>query len=227
MIKNKKIVSTLAIMLILSTVVIASSRIANIKVVYDNIKIVVDGKEVHFGSDSEGKKIEPFIYNGTTYLPVRAVGEAVGKEVSWDQSSKTVFLGGQPNNTAVENSKENYLIDELRFISEDGVNPYDSEESNKGLEFFLGNRKIANVSYNLEGKYKRITALPTVYYSTSNTISVKFIGDGSLLKEYIIQKDEMGESIDVDVTGIKHLMIQVERDEDSNGRLRLVALKIK
>ncbi len=39
---------------------------------------------------------EPFIYNGTTYLPVRAVGEAVGKEVAWDNDTKTVTLTTPP-----------------------------------------------------------------------------------------------------------------------------------
>ena len=41
--------------------------------------------------------VEPFIYNGTTYLPVRAVGDAIGKQVTWDGGSKTVYLGEAPN----------------------------------------------------------------------------------------------------------------------------------
>lgn len=66
----------------------AYAKVANIDipVMFNNIKIVVDGKELKTDK-------EPFIYEGTTYLPVRAVGEAVGKNVTWDAASKTVILG--------------------------------------------------------------------------------------------------------------------------------------
>lgn len=66
----------------------AYAKVANmdIPVMFNNIKIVVDGKELKTDK-------EPFIYEGTTYLPVRAVGEAVGKNVTWDAVSKTVILG--------------------------------------------------------------------------------------------------------------------------------------
>lgn len=64
----------------------------NIPVSYNNIKIVVDGKELKTDK-------EPFIYEGTTYLPVRAVAEAVGKNVSWDGTTNTVTLGSGAANT--------------------------------------------------------------------------------------------------------------------------------
>jgi len=59
---------------------------------FNNIKIVVDGKEF-IPMDANGNSIEPFIVNGTTYLPVRAVAGAVGKEVYWDGPNYTVYLG--------------------------------------------------------------------------------------------------------------------------------------
>lgn len=69
-------------------VALAKTGATNILVQYSNIKVVVDGKEL-----STSK--EPFIYDGTTYLPLRAVAEAVGKEVSWDNAAKVAYLGGK------------------------------------------------------------------------------------------------------------------------------------
>ena len=60
-----------------------------ISAAFRDIKIIVDGKQL-------STPAEPFIYNGTTYLPVRAVGEAVGKEVDWDNDTKTVTLTTPP-----------------------------------------------------------------------------------------------------------------------------------
>lgn len=74
--------------LVVGTVPTAFAKVSNVSipVSYNNIKIVVDGKQLQTDK-------EPFIYEGTTYLPVRAVGEAVGKTVSWDGSTNTVTLG--------------------------------------------------------------------------------------------------------------------------------------
>lgn len=43
--------------------------------------------------DASGAPVEPFLYNGTTYLPVRAAADAMGVDISWDQETYTVYLG--------------------------------------------------------------------------------------------------------------------------------------
>ena len=59
---------------------------------YSDIKICVNGEYIT-PTDSNGDEVEPFIVNGTTYLPVRAVGNALDMDVDWDNDTKTVFLG--------------------------------------------------------------------------------------------------------------------------------------
>jgi len=63
-----------------------------IDAVYNNIKIVVDDVLIE-PKDANGMAVEPFISGGTTYLPVRAVGAAFGKDVQWDGETNTVYLG--------------------------------------------------------------------------------------------------------------------------------------
>ena len=73
---------------------LASGGVAKqLKVYYNNIKVVVDGSPASLGTDSSGKDNEAFIYNGTTYLPIRAVSEALGKDVSWDGKTSPVYVG--------------------------------------------------------------------------------------------------------------------------------------
>lgn len=83
-----------------------------IEVDYLDIKLVVNGKEVT-PKDVNGNVVEPFAYQGTTYLPVRAVGEALGKTVRWDGETKTVHLGELPQGTYLVDvckaAKENYI----------------------------------------------------------------------------------------------------------------------
>lgn len=97
---GKSIVKRLTALALCAAVTCGTALAANtvyrtITVAYSGIKLVVDGVEIT-PRDSDGTVVEPFIYNGTTYLPVRAVGNAVGKQVSWDGESKTVYLGEAP-----------------------------------------------------------------------------------------------------------------------------------
>lgn len=43
-------------------------------------------------TDATGNKVEAMVVNGTTYLPVRALGEATGTTVHWDGATNTVNL---------------------------------------------------------------------------------------------------------------------------------------
>ena len=73
----------------------ASDIYKNISVLYNDIKIVIDGKQ-YIPKDAYGKTVEPFIYEGTTYLPVRAVAQAFDKEVLWDDKTFTVSINSKP-----------------------------------------------------------------------------------------------------------------------------------
>lgn len=63
-------------------------------VVKPGVTVVVDGEEQQF-LDANGKEIYPIIYNGSTYLPLRAIGNLMGKQVGWSGELSTVFLGEQ------------------------------------------------------------------------------------------------------------------------------------
>ncbi len=95
---NKKlfniiIASASAASMFFSTAAIAKNAQETVTTVYNNIKIVVDGKGIT-PKDVNGNVVDPFIIDGTTYLPVRALAGALGKNVDWDASANTVIIGG-------------------------------------------------------------------------------------------------------------------------------------
>lgn len=81
-----------------SGIAIAKTGTENLEAWYANIQIMINGNHIE-PKDANGNRVEPFIVNGTTYLPVRAVGEALGKEVTWDSETNTVYLNDQPTAT--------------------------------------------------------------------------------------------------------------------------------
>lgn len=56
-----------------------------------DITIKVDGATQTI-TDSNGNETAPIIYNGTTYLPVKSIGQILGQSVTWDGQTNTVNI---------------------------------------------------------------------------------------------------------------------------------------
>ena len=59
--------------------------------VEDGIGITLNGAKFT-PRDADGKQVSAFLYNGTTYVPVRAISEAMGMDVSFNSATRTVVL---------------------------------------------------------------------------------------------------------------------------------------
>ena len=58
---------------------------------YRNISVSLDGKKLDL-REAKGNAVEPFMFEGTNYLPVRALAESLGLNVAWDGATSTVVL---------------------------------------------------------------------------------------------------------------------------------------
>lgn len=89
--KQFKVLLALVCVLALAGTAAASSVITTriLQAQYMGIQIKVDGQTVT-PKDVNGQIVEPFMVDGTTYLPVRALGEALGKNITWDGKTNTV-----------------------------------------------------------------------------------------------------------------------------------------
>lgn len=216
---KRKIILALALMLVFSTVVFAARKV-NITVTYDNVKVVVDGRQIQFGKDSKGKQIEPFIYNGTTYLPLRAVAEAVGKEVQWDANTKTAFLGDGVVNTgevnvALTETIKPFSKKRIDVIAKNGDRKkftLGGKEYNNGLLFKSNYDGEGHANFNLEGKYTSLTGLLGADQEGA-IVKVDFIGDGNLLQSYDIVSGQLPVNVNLNVTGVRLLEIRIERND--------------
>ncbi len=98
----------MTVLVILSTTVFAESISKMISVAYRDIQIVVDGDLIE-PQDVNGNAVEPFIYNGSTYLPVRAVSEALGKEVEWIGETSSVYIGTPPTQEIIVSTAQEFV----------------------------------------------------------------------------------------------------------------------
>ena len=81
--KCKKVICmVLVLAAVLATTAFATVGSRTAELFYNNIKVMINGKEVT-PTDANGNAVEPFIIEGTTYLPVRGVASALGMNVGW------------------------------------------------------------------------------------------------------------------------------------------------
>lgn len=176
--------------------------VRNIQAVFKNIKICVDGVEMT-PRDAAGKEVEPFIYNGTTYLPVKAVGEAVGKEVSYDGNTNTVYLGKSGQVKYLGQQVKMYQGNDARECTVTmGGNNYTN-----GLSIF----HKGNAYYNLNGLYNSISGVYGMADGKENYKGVlNFYGDGRLLKSITVEGSHLPKNFAVDVSGVAQLKIEID-----------------
>ncbi|NLT96308.1 MAG: DUF4163 domain-containing protein [Clostridia bacterium] len=71
----------------------------SIQVVMNSVNLVVDGQTI---------VSQNILYNDTTYVPVRAVAESLGKEVKWDAETNTVEIGDKEKDFVEKNGIKIY-----------------------------------------------------------------------------------------------------------------------
>lgn len=109
----------LTTLLLVSTICMAGATVTNIQktLEYKDIQVSLDGKKLDL-KDAKGNAVEPFMLDGTNYLPVRALSEALGLDVSWDGSTNTVVL-----KTAEAEQEETSATEKLLY-DQDNVKIY-------------------------------------------------------------------------------------------------------
>jgi hypothetical protein len=187
--------------------VFAYNGTKNISATFKNIKIYVDGSELT-PRDSNGNVLEPFIYNGSTYLPVRAVGEAVGKNVSYDSNNNSVYIGNDVESKSLVGTQldpyqiETGDIEDVKM----GGKVYRNAVS---LMTYEGSQRAY---YNLNGQYTSISGLYGYEDGdrSSSQATICFYGDGKLIKEITVYGGQLPKNFNLNVTGVSQFVIETQ-----------------
>lgn len=221
---------TLVTVLTLGTILPSSAAtMKEIKVAMGGIKIYVDGN-LKKPTDVNGNVVEPMIYDGTTYLPVRALtGMLTDKEVAWDQESQTVYIGQRP-----DVGVKSVPIDELEAYdtySNGAVGAISSLYTGKDAQFtVLGDTYSPFNRMSLRGGGYRVYKLDSNYDSIHGKFIIPFdnlgstaestlqfynvdqYGEETLIKEYSAKAGDAAIDVDVNLQGCNFLKIKGKGD---------------
>lgn len=169
--------------------------------------------------DQSGNNITALTYNSTTYLPVRAVGEAFDVAVSWDNESQTVELGATESVTSIVDvtlSTDSYAVDKTvdkQYTVQNGVN-YE-----KGFLFNDINSAEKDITLGVNSQYQH-ASLKAFNLDTEDSITV-FIRDKDkdiVLKQQVISPSQKEADIDFDLGGVNNLEIAIEGGIGGSGK---------
>ena len=176
--------------------------------VYTGVNIYVDDTKLN-PKDANGNPVEAFIYNGTTYLPVRAVGEAVGKTVQWEGKTSSVYIGKHTSD------KPAVWLENLDYFDSDGYKHLTTKREMKDnlgntYEHSLYSYDDSYTVYRLNGQYSAISGIffkTYDYRSNDRTASLKIYGDNELLYSASVTAGVDPVEFYVDLTGVLELKI--------------------
>lgn len=197
-----------------------ASNSAKIEVIYDNLKYMVDGIQ-KVPSTGQG-----FIYQGTTYVPLRFAAEATGKEITWDGKNKTIWIGQKEDSFS-------YLSD-ITYARMDGksTNYLDMNQNydrnkitiagtqfQKGINTYLDAfGQTLSVDYNLNGKYKKFTGFLGIDDTTKNyskSVTITFMGDDKEIIHFSVKGGDTPLPVNIDLSGVLKLRILFETENTS------------
>jgi len=214
---------------ILTTTVAYAQDSTQIEVYFNDLKYMIDGVQK--------KPIvnQGFIHSGTTYVPLRFISEALGKEVSWDGETNTIWVGKKLGKTLLLSAMDYARVDGAAkndYLTFDKWNGKDETKHRYGSEFTISGISYSHglgiylgefsdgwgsVDYNLQGNYKQIYGYLGVddFYRNSDAAGiVRIYGDGKeIYTSPTLKGGDEPLRIDVSLAGVLKLRIKFESNK--------------
>ena len=191
-----------------------------IDVTMAGVKVYWDGVEKTL-LDADHNKVEPIIYEGTTYVPLRAMSNLMGKTVDWDQSTLSVYVGGKPvgATTPLDKLDKSKINREETSIDTGTDARFRLKDEIIQCSNLLGGGFQYDSDYNiyvLNCNYSRLVGkavMPYIEVGSSDECDLIFYSvenDGTEheIKRYELKQTQAPVDVDVDLTGVTNLKIK-------------------
>jgi hypothetical protein len=184
-------------------------------VLSSSIKLKLNGKDWTPQNPVTGDYYKPIIYNGISYLPVKAVvEEAAGMPVEYESATRTIWIGGRNevlniNDTAHYEDYYGTILttDTGKLATPETIYRWGvTNDKDMSLQYFTFYLKP-------EGKYRKFRA--SFYLDGSSKADLvmnirKDNLDGQVIKSLTLKPGETIGDVDVEIGGVSKLWIESE-----------------
>ena len=193
-------------------------RTETVNITYDNIKIVINGQPTTL-RDLQGNPIEPFLMDGTMFVPISPLVRQFGYSSTYEASTRTLFIGPMPRPPAASLFETVPSFQSSNTLGRATVNmlgnPYSGalrtnrQASSVGGQNGWSDRNLNEQFVTITGTIGRIDG------SGNGRSTISFIGDGRELASFNVDGNTRPFDVLVDVTGVTVLRIQIT--QPANG----------
>lgn len=170
------------------------------------INYEVNGKQ-WTPQDQSGKRIAAITYNNTTYLPVRAVSDALGVAVNYDNKSQKISLGEKNSTTPItsENIKGSF---DATVTKDKQYTVHNGKDYGSGviMQDITTTRKFTM----LPGGKHQTLELTIIPLSVKKDVTVKVFDGDVLLKEISVTPSDSAQTVTFDIGGAKELQVEAK-----------------
>ena len=203
--------------------------------VFENVKRVVVNK-VEQKIDS---KTKPFVYNGTTYVPLKFIADALGESVSWEGSTGTIYIGDTENATAAHFGTD--VMHSLWDREDDRTNTssykysygntskyvYDNLQNKYTSYIVLGTAgfegRYGELTFPLNGQYSTFKATLGVTNDYTNVASgiLKIKVDGREVYNKTVNAGDLLTPIQLNVKGANNITFVLEGNRENYSPMKV------
>jgi len=204
------------------------------------IDVVWNVKAIKFDGVTKTSSNKPFVYNGSTYVPLRFVAENLNKEVIWDKATQSVLVNTpKPKGTYLGDSvnymnyQEDYgsngalLVFNGKQVLNNTMNSRTVSKDNLGTAYknfvlmfvhqYAPNPSVNFIEFPLNSKYKQFTTkvgLEDIHQNTTALTTVEFLLDGNAIKTLEFKAGDFPQDVNLSVENGKKLTLQVTTNQD-------------
>lgn len=232
---KKKIVSCIGLILIMSCIglimisclmigaVAASNNVEISALLSYSTPVKYNGHLQEF-KNVNGEIVYPILYQGTTYLPVRAVCEMLGIAVDYDISTGTVYLGERDRVMVTAEMLKSTAFVGLQWTTDSNVLNINGKNYSCGFKTEKTNNFADYPIINLEKKY---TTLSFYVYNDSDTQELsmewKNVDEGNTIKNIKVAPREF-QLVELPVSGVNRIGFHIGTPTDYIASTQMKAI---
>lgn len=233
-----KLMAVLIFGLVIGTTVgvFGNSVIKNITAqINPNLKMELNNKSFK-PKDANGKEMKPITYQGSTYLPVRALGEALGVDIAFDSASQTIGIGGGSTPAVIVPKNEwtplassmvgGKYFNNFSFTNSKDLLSINNKTYQHGLAMLNINRATSTGgSISTKGDYREISFVAwTEGIGGETPLEIKDSETGEVYS--VIKTTKTPQTVVVDIRNSKKIALLLGKRE-SNGNIKIGDFKLR
>ena len=225
------VMGILATILLLGTVTAFSADTRTIEATFGNFRTYLFDQEFTV-RNTQGEVLQPFMYNGSLYLPAEAILHAMGENASWDATTGVFRFGSvdaPPTRERVQlqtaapffdtgwsgtGNMGRASVSEVAAVEMGGVTYHNvlrfrTNNVSHGIWTTAHNSRAFSL-HNLNGQYRLLSGyVGRIDGSVMTNARVDFIGDGELLQSHDLDATAMPIPVNVLVEGVRQLRVEI------------------